>query len=512
MRPYPSILSPFSHGAEMGGVRIPFTLAVYSGPTLREPRQNEAIHQGVNGIQVGKGLYQIDGKLSEGGMGVTYRARLHSTQEGATPSELKALPSRVVVKEMTFQIPEMFLTRATAETYVKEWRAERVAKDGLVDVLAQKIPLVIIGQQRRLRAEQDLARKMRAQMVAKVTEPSQRQVLESFLPRNPSTKQEVSRALESYYAAQLKTDILAQIPGAERKTQMDTALSVPRQRQAGGETTDTVAQRLVAYTQTPEAHELQEDLERQKAEFLREVAVLKILESAKVDHIPKAVGGLIRANNGRSGMKHIVDLFFAQTEMPGQPLSQFLRKKDAVTGDPGQTFTESYAVKAMIKYLRTLEQIQAAGFVYRDGKPENTLFDIKTGEISIVDFGIAVPVKPDVIARMKKEGIVTDAVAQGTLGYYPPEATRRIPVIDERGDTFSAAKLLYALLTAELQPDDNPVVFVNEQLMQVPDSIISRPLKAIITRGVDPQYEQRYTPAQMREQLETHLEKISRRT
>lgn len=491
-------------GLESGAMGIPYALAVYSGPTLREPKPHETIRQGVNGLRVGKGLYQIDGKLSAGGMGVTYHARLHSTQEGATPEEVKALPSRVVIKEMTFEVPEMLLTEETARVYVSDWKAAKTAKDGLVDLLSQSPSFT-----RRLLGEQSLARKIRADMLAKISDKTKRQVINSYLPQRPQNTQEVARGLEAYYAAALKADILAHVSGEDRKSEFTNVLSAQNYRHRPVETTDGILDRLIAFTHTPEAQVLRTDLERQKAEFLREVAILKMLEEKEVTGVPRVIGGLIRLKNDKNGMANIIDLFFAQTERPGQPLSKFLRhKKDK---DPGQSFTEVYGVKAMIKYLRILEQVNKAGFVYRDGKPENTLFDSTTGEISIVDFGIAVPVDAKVIKRMEKAGIVTDAVAQGTLGYYPPEATRHIPVIDEKGDTFSAAKLLYAMLTAELQPDDNPVVFIQEQLMTTPNSIISPQLKAIISKAVAPQLENRYTPSEFREQLEAHLQRISRR-
>ncbi len=508
----PSLLMPLK-GAEMGG-RIPFTLAVHSGGTLRMTEGHEQVLAGINGIPVGKGLYQIDGRLSQGGYGVTYHARLHSVAEDATDEERKRLKSRVIVKEMVFEIPEMFLQPETIETYVKGYREDHVVAEGLVDLLRQNPPARVFrrGYDQQRKDERDLAKKIKGQMLAKVPDAIQRQLLQTFLPQHPSSKEDVARGLEAYYASRLQADILSQIPGVETQAKLREALSKDQYgRQAQPSTTQEVQERLSSYAQSSEAATLRSDLDRRKEEFLREVAILKILERNGVEHVPHSIGGLIKIHRGKSGMKNVADIFYAQTEMPGTSLDKFLRRPDASKHDKGQVFTEKFAVQAMIKYLRILEAINEAGFVYRDGKPENTLFDPTNGEVSIVDFGISAPVKASVVSQLRSQGIITDTQPQGTLGYYPPEATRALPVVDARGDTYSAGKLLYAMLTADLQPDDAPPIFISEQLNQVDDNDISPRLKAIIRNAVDAEYDMRYTPAQFRAQLETHLENMPRR-
>lgn len=87
-----------------------------------------------------------------------------------------------------------------------------------------------------------------------------------------------------------------------------------------------------------------------------------------------------------------------------------------------------------LAYAHTDEPGRPA-IVHRDITPRNILVD-RSGQVRIVDFGIAMPANVDVEIR------------GGSTGYMAPEQARA-EISDTRADVFSVACLLYELLTLE---------------------------------------------------------------
>lgn len=94
--------------------------------------------------------------------------------------------------------------------------------------------------------------------------------------------------------------------------------------------------------------------------------------------------------------------------------------------------------------------------VHRDITPRNVLVD-RSGQVRIVDFGIAAPVDAEVDMR------------GGSTGYASPEQIRG-DTVDPRADVFSTACLLYELVTLERAfPKDG--VWMQPDLDGVPDEL-----------------------------------------
>lgn len=87
-----------------------------------------------------------------------------------------------------------------------------------------------------------------------------------------------------------------------------------------------------------------------------------------------------------------------------------------------------------LAYAHTAEPGRPA-VVHRDITPRNVMVD-RSGQVRIVDFGIASPAS------------ATVAVRAGSTGYVAPEQARA-EAVDPRADVFSTACLLYELLTLE---------------------------------------------------------------
>jgi serine/threonine protein kinase len=105
------------------------------------------------------------------------------------------------------------------------------------------------------------------------------------------------------------------------------------------------------------------------------------------------------------------------------------------------------SVLSGLAYAHTAEPGRHA-VVHRDITPRNVMVD-RSGQVRIVDFGIASPAS------------ATVAVRAGSTGYVAPEQARA-EAVDPRADVFSTACLLYELLTLER-------AFPNEGVWIAPD-------------------------------------------
>lgn len=92
-----------------------------------------------------------------------------------------------------------------------------------------------------------------------------------------------------------------------------------------------------------------------------------------------------------------------------------------------------------------LADIHRAGLIHKDINPANVVFNPGTGELRIIDFGIATR-----LAQEEVQGARADLVP-GTTAYMSPEQTGRMNrLIDYRSDYYALGATLYQLLTGRL--------------------------------------------------------------
>lgn len=113
-----------------------------------------------------------------------------------------------------------------------------------------------------------------------------------------------------------------------------------------------------------------------------------------------------------------------------------------------------------------LEEVHKNGIAHRDITPGNILFDRKTGDTALIDFGTAMD-----IPLQSQEGVEPESVA-GTIAYMSPEQTGRINrSLDFRTDIYSLGVTMYRAVTGRLpfESDDvSEVIHAHIAVLPVP--------------------------------------------
>ncbi|MEZ2240866.1 AAA family ATPase [Microcoleus sp.] len=108
-------------------------------------------------------------------------------------------------------------------------------------------------------------------------------------------------------------------------------------------------------------------------------------------------------------------------------------------------FTLEEFLQIAIATTETLGQIHRANIIHKDINPSNIVYNPKTGELKIVDFGISTQLTRET-PTLKNPNIL-----EGTLAYISPEQTGRMNrTLDYRTDFYSLGVTFYELLTGKL--------------------------------------------------------------
>ncbi len=98
-----------------------------------------------------------------------------------------------------------------------------------------------------------------------------------------------------------------------------------------------------------------------------------------------------------------------------------------------------------IQLAGILDHIHAANVIHKDINPSNIVFNPDTGQVRIIDFGIASPLSRE------NPAMGNPHILEGTLAYISPEQTGRMNrSLDYRTDFYSLGVTFYELLTGRL--------------------------------------------------------------
>jgi predicted ATPase/GAF domain-containing protein/tRNA A-37 threonylcarbamoyl transferase component Bud32 len=98
-----------------------------------------------------------------------------------------------------------------------------------------------------------------------------------------------------------------------------------------------------------------------------------------------------------------------------------------------------------IRMVESLGKIHAVNIIHKDINPANIVFNSTTGQLKIIDFGIAT------VLKQENPSLKSPNVLEGTLAYISPEQTGRMNrSLDYRSDFYSLGVTFYELLTRQL--------------------------------------------------------------
>ena len=152
--------------------------------------------------------------------------------------------------------------------------------------------------------------------------------------------------------------------------------------------------------------------------------------------------------------KHQNSLAFFLEDIGGKSLDRIF---------PFQEIDLPKKILLAIHILEILGRIHRQGIIHKDINPSNIVWNRNTGEIRIIDFGIA--------AELSKENreFQNPEFAEGTLTYISPEQTGRMNrIVDYRADFYSFGITFYELLTHTLP-------FKSKDAMELVHSHIAKP-------------------------------------
>jgi eukaryotic-like serine/threonine-protein kinase len=145
-----------------------------------------------------------------------------------------------------------------------------------------------------------------------------------------------------------------------------------------------------------------------------------------------------------------------------------------------------------------LEAAHLQGVIHRDIKPQNMLILPETGELKIMDFGIARVSDVKAGTTPGASGLTTAGTVMGTPDYMPPEQAQGSPA-DYRSDIYSLAVVLYEVFTGRLPFSADTIMKVVLAHIRNPpppprtvNDRIPPALEAVILRGLQKEPAARY--------------------
>jgi serine/threonine-protein kinase len=178
--------------------------------------------------------------------------------------------------------------------------------------------------------------------------------------------------------------------------------------------------------------------------------------------------------------------YISMEYLEGVTLKDLLRSKGALPLGVGLRIAK--------QVCQGLEAAHQQGVVHRDIKPQNILILPESGDLKIMDFGIAR------VSEMEagSSGLTTAGTVMGTPDYIPPEQAQGNPA-DFRSDIYSLGVVLYEIFTGRIPFSGDTVMAVVLGHIQKPpppprslNPRLPAELEAIILRCLEKQPGRRY--------------------
>ena len=158
-------------------------------------------------------------------------------------------------------------------------------------------------------------------------------------------------------------------------------------------------------------------------------------------------------------------------------------------------FTIEEFLKIAIKITQGLGAIHRANIIHKDLNSSNIIFNLQTGQLKIIDFGIST------VLPRENPTIKNPNVLEGTLAYISPEQTGRMNrSLDYRTDFYSLGATFYELLTQKLPFETNDSmelvhchlakqpIAVREINSEVPETVSNQVMK-LLAKNAEARYQ-----------------------
>ena len=154
-------------------------------------------------------------------------------------------------------------------------------------------------------------------------------------------------------------------------------------------------------------------------------------------------------------------------------------------------------LKTSIQIVEALGRIHEQRIIHKDIKPHNIILCRKTGEIKVIDFGLATRLTDE------SQAIISADALQVTLAYVSPEQTGRMNrSIDYRTDFYSLGITFYEMLAGTLPfKADDPMGWVHAHIAKTSEPLykkkldIPKAISDIVTKLIAKNAEDRYQSA-----------------
>ncbi|TLM84042.1 Stk1 family PASTA domain-containing Ser/Thr kinase [Pseudarthrobacter sp. NamE2] len=170
----------------------------------------------------------------------------------------------------------------------------------------------------------------------------------------------------------------------------------------------------------------------------------------------------------------------------GKTLRELIRTNNVTIGQ---------AIDYCLGVLSALEYSHKAGIVHRDIKPANVMYCEGTDSVKVMDFGIARAIADSSATMTQTQAVV------GTAQYLSPEQARG-ETVDARSDLYSAACLLYEMLTSRPPfVGDSPVSVAYQHVREIAEPAsslnpdVSPALDSVLAKALQKNREDRFQDA-----------------
>jgi PAS domain S-box-containing protein len=200
--------------------------------------------------------------------------------------------------------------------------------------------------------------------------------------------------------------------------------------------------------------------------------------------------GVVKAYSQQDYQRTLVILL---EDFGGESLEQWMHKcPETFSPMPLSTF-----LRLAINLTDILGRIHAANIIHKDINPGNIVFNLDTGVVKIIDFGIATQF------NRTNPTFKSPHVLEGTLAYLSPEQTGRMNrLLDYRTDLYSLGVTFYKLLTGHLPfPTTNILELVHCHIAKQPlpphelNAAIPKAVSGIVLKLMAKNAEDRYQSA-----------------